>query len=106
VQLLKRVLDFAIEICSACGRAVWIIACIEDSDVIEKILTSLDVKGGEPEATRQPPCRAPPKRAEINPISLEDREASATDTVNFPIRTLVVKARAKNELSLNRSSPR
>ena len=39
-----------------------IIACIEDPDVIEKILTHLDGKVPEPKATRRPPCRAPPQR--------------------------------------------
>ena len=61
-QRLKRVFGIDIETCLACGGAVRIIACIEDPDVIEKILTHLDVKGGEPEATRRPPCRAPPLR--------------------------------------------
>jgi len=28
--------------CAACGGAVWIIACIEDPEVIEKILAHLD----------------------------------------------------------------
>jgi len=41
---------------------VRIIACIEDPDVIEKILTHLGTKAAEPEAIRQPPCRAPPQR--------------------------------------------
>ena len=36
------------------------IACIEDPDRIQKILTYLDAKGAETEATRRPPCRAPP----------------------------------------------
>ena len=61
-QRLKRVFGIEIETCPACGGAMRIIACIEDPDVIEKILTHLDVKGGEPEATRRPPCRAPPQR--------------------------------------------
>ena len=30
--------------------------------VIEKILAHLDAKAPEPEATRRPPCRAPPQR--------------------------------------------
>ena len=51
-----------IETCPACGGAMRIIACIEDPDVIEKILTHLDAKAPEPEATRRPPCRAPPQR--------------------------------------------
>jgi len=29
--------------------------------VIEKILTQLDAKGASAEATRRPPCRAPPQ---------------------------------------------
>jgi hypothetical protein len=39
-----------------------IITCIEDSEVIEKILTHLDGKASEPEAPRRPPSRAPPQR--------------------------------------------
>ena len=39
-QRLKRVFD--IEIWSACGGAVRIIACIEDAEVIEQLLTHLD----------------------------------------------------------------
>jgi hypothetical protein len=61
-QRLKRVFGIDIETCPACGGAVRIIASIEDPDVIEKILTHLDVKAPEPEATRRPPCRAPPQR--------------------------------------------
>ena len=41
--------------------AVRIIACIEDPLVIEKIFTHLDEKGGSAEASRRPPCRAPPQ---------------------------------------------
>jgi len=41
---------------------VRIIACIEDPDIIEKILTHLDAKGAESGATRRPPSRAPPQR--------------------------------------------
>jgi hypothetical protein len=51
-----------IETCPACGGAMRIIACIEDPDVIEKILAHLDGKAPEPKATRRPPCRAPPQR--------------------------------------------
>jgi len=38
-QRLKRVFGIDIEACSAFGGAVRIIACIEDPDVIEKVLT-------------------------------------------------------------------
>jgi hypothetical protein len=61
-QRLKRVFGIDIETCPACGGAVRIIACIEDPVVIEKILAHLDAKAPEPEATRRPPCRAPPQR--------------------------------------------
>ena len=60
-QRLKRVFNIDIETCPACGGAVRIIACIEDPVVIEKILTHLDEKGGSAEASRRPPCRAPPQ---------------------------------------------
>ena len=61
-QRIKRVFEINIETCSACGGSTRIIAYIEGPDVIEKILTHLDVKGVEPKATRRPPCRAPPQR--------------------------------------------
>ncbi|MGB5466402.1 MAG: hypothetical protein WBM84_10005 [Sedimenticolaceae bacterium] len=59
-QRLKRVFGVDIETCPACGRAMRITACIEDPDIIEKILTHLAAKTAEPEAPRRPPCRAPP----------------------------------------------
>jgi len=55
------VFNIDIETCPACGGAVRLIACIEDFEVIEKILTHLDAKGGAAEAIRRPPCRAPPQ---------------------------------------------
>ena len=65
-ERLKRVFGIDIATCPACGGAVRILACIEDPVVIEKILTHLDVKGGEPEAPKAPrrpqPSRAPPQR--------------------------------------------
>jgi hypothetical protein len=60
-QRLKRVFNIDIETCRACGAAVRIIACIEDAVIIEKILTHLDEKTGSAEASRLPPCRAPPQ---------------------------------------------
>ncbi len=47
-QRLKRVLGIDIETCSGYGRAVRIIACIEDPAVIEKILSHLETLGAEP----------------------------------------------------------
>ena len=61
-QRLKRVFGIDIETCPACGGAMRIIACIEDPEVIEKILAPLDAKASEPEAPLRPPCRAPPQR--------------------------------------------
>ena len=58
-QRLKRVID--IETCRACGGAVWIIACIEESEVIEKILTHLDKRDASAATARLPTCRAPPQ---------------------------------------------
>lgn len=49
-QRLKRVFGIDIETCPACGGAMRIIACIEDPDVIDKILTHLDAKAPQPEA--------------------------------------------------------
>jgi len=60
-QRPKRVCNIYVETCPACGGAVRIIACIEDPDVIEKILAHLDAKAPEAEGTRRPPCRAPPQ---------------------------------------------
>jgi hypothetical protein len=61
-QRLKRVFGIDIETCAACGGAVRIIACIEDADVIEKILAHMDAKGAECEASLRPPSRGPPQR--------------------------------------------
>lgn len=61
-QRLKRVFGIDIETCPACGGAMRIISRIEDAEVIEKILTSLDAKADEPEALRRPSCRTPPSR--------------------------------------------
>ena len=61
-QRLKRVFGIDIETCPACGGAMRIVACIKDPEVIEKILAHLDAKVAKPEATRRPPCRAPPQR--------------------------------------------
>ena len=61
-QRLKRVFGIDIETCAACGGTMRIIACIEDPAIVEKILAHLNANVREPEATRRPPCRAPPQR--------------------------------------------
>ena len=61
-QRLKRVFNIDIEVCGRCGRSVRVIACIEDQDVIDRILTHLRQKEQET-PTRPllvPPTRAPP----------------------------------------------
>jgi hypothetical protein len=61
-QRLKRVFNIDIEVCSRCGGSVRVIACIEDQDVIDRILAHLREK--EQEAPTRPllvpPTRAPP----------------------------------------------
>jgi hypothetical protein len=61
-QRLKRVFNIDIEVCSLCGGSVRVIACIEDQDVIDRILTHLRQQEQET-PTRPllvPPTRAPP----------------------------------------------
>ena len=61
-QRLKRVFNIDIEVCSLCGGSVRVIACIEDQDVIDRILDHLRQKEQET-PTRPllvPPSRAPP----------------------------------------------
>jgi hypothetical protein len=60
-QRLKRVFNNDVEICSRCGGAVKVIACIEDQQVIDKILSHLKKKDGlplSPDALSE--ARAPP----------------------------------------------
>lgn len=59
-QRLKRVFSIDIARCEGCGGAVRIIACIEDPEVIEKILRPLGLGGG---SGGQGMARAPPVRA-------------------------------------------
>jgi hypothetical protein len=61
-QRLKRVFNIDIKVCGRCGGAVRVIACIEDQDIIERILAHLRDK--EQIAPTLPlllqPSRAPP----------------------------------------------
>jgi hypothetical protein len=67
VQRLKRVFNIDVEICSRCGGAVKVIAdtsdrCIEDQQVIDKILSHLKEKDGLPlSPDALPEARAPPQ---------------------------------------------
>jgi hypothetical protein len=40
-QRLKRVFNIDIEVCGHCGGSVKVIACIEDQDIIDRILAHL-----------------------------------------------------------------
>jgi len=61
-QRLKRVFNIDIEVCSHCGGSVRVIACIEDQEAIDRILTHLrDKEQGTPTLPHlAPPTRAPP----------------------------------------------
>ena len=62
-QRLKRVFNIDIEVCGRCGGSVRVIACIEDQDIIDKILAHLRKK--EQDTPTLPhlvlPTRAPPE---------------------------------------------
>ena len=62
-QRLKRVFNIDIEVCGRCGGSVKVIACIEDQDIIDKILAHLrDKQQGSPTLPHlMPPSRAPPE---------------------------------------------
>jgi len=59
-ERLKRVFRVDVSVCSRCGGEVRIIACIEDPEIIEKILTHLDAKSGTP-SNQLPESQAPPQ---------------------------------------------
>ncbi|HIJ28946.1 MAG TPA: IS91 family transposase [Gammaproteobacteria bacterium] len=60
-QRLKRVFKIDVETCAHCGGAVKVIACIEDQQVIDKILSHLKKKDGLPlPPDALPEARAPP----------------------------------------------
>ena len=54
-QRLKRVFAIEIEKCEKCGGKVKIIASIEDSEVIEKILKHLGLDEASQARNRSPP---------------------------------------------------
>jgi hypothetical protein len=58
-QRLKRVFNIDVSVCSKCGGEARVIACIEDKDVIDKILAHLMEKGALP----PPPELLPATRA-------------------------------------------
>ena len=60
VKRLKRVFNIEIESCVECGGDVRIVASIEDSVVIHKILAHLDSKLSSAATALLPDCRASP----------------------------------------------
>ena len=56
---LQRVFNIDTETCIACQRQVKVIACIEDPDVIKKILVHLN-SNEEKASGKRPQARAPP----------------------------------------------
>ncbi len=68
-QRLKRVFNIDIETCSACGGAMKVIACIEDTVVVKQILEHLKHKAETGGTRALPESRVPP--AEL-PLGLFD----------------------------------
>lgn len=61
MQRLKRVFNIDIETCKTCGGEVKIIACIEDSLIMKKILTTWSAKTLPVPPGVYSPFRAPPQ---------------------------------------------
>jgi hypothetical protein len=63
-QRLKRVFQIDITICPRCQGSFKIISCIDDPEVIQKILTHLGANAvATPVHRAPPPARAPPATA-------------------------------------------
>jgi len=62
-QRLKRVFNIDIEVCGRCGGSVKVIACVEDQDIIDRILAHLREKEQNAPSLPllTPPSRAPPE---------------------------------------------
>jgi hypothetical protein len=62
-QRLKRVFNIDIGVCGRCGGSVRIVACIEDQNIIDRILAHLESKEQNPPALPHlaSPTRAPPE---------------------------------------------
>ena len=62
-QRLKRVFGIDVETCVRCGKAVKVIACIEEPVLIERILAHVRGKAGSDTAARGLPSTGPPQSA-------------------------------------------
>ncbi len=78
-QRLKRVFNIDIEICARCGGSVRVIACIEDQDIIDRILAHLYEKA---QAIPTPPLLIPPPRAPPETLPLFARSESTATALN------------------------
>ena len=75
-QRLKRVFNVDIEVCSRCVGAVRVIACIEDQDIIDRILAH---RRRKEQGTPTRPLLVPPTRAPPATLSLfAGKESSST----------------------------
>ena len=78
-QRLKRVFNIDIEVCGRCGGSARVIACIEDQDIIDKILAHLRDK--DPTSSTLP-LLMPPSRAPPETLHLFASSESTTTTLN------------------------
>ena len=88
-QRLKRVFNIDIEVCGRCGGSVRFIACIEDQETIDTILTHLRDKEL---ATPSLPLLTPPSRAPPETLTLFARKDSSSTTLNQQGSQLVAGA--------------
>ena len=97
-QRLKRVFNIDIEVCSRCGGSVRVIACIEDQDVIDRILAHLREKDqGRPTLSHLvPSSRAPPWPLALfagrDPVQQHTVHKEATENVCLAFVRLTVQA--------------
>jgi hypothetical protein len=78
-QRLKRVFNIDIEVCAHCGGSVKVIACIEDRNVIDRILAHpREQQQGRPTL----PHLAPRSRAPPETLPRFAGSESATTTLN------------------------
>jgi hypothetical protein len=84
-QRLKRVFSIDIEVCGRCGGSVRVIACIEDQDIIDKILAHLHDKDTPTLPHLAPPTRAPPET-----LPLFAGRDSSSQSAGKPLRNSLV----------------
>jgi hypothetical protein len=78
-QRLKRVFSIDIEFCGRYGGSIRVIACIEDQDVTDRILTHLRHKELE---TPTRPLLVPPSRAPLGALPFSAGKDSSTTALH------------------------